>query len=255
MRASRVKAASFVPTASHSDTIRLVPETVKEILRHKNEPLVHLSMTLPRVAGARPTPSLRRLQRHYQYLQRRFGGLTKNALCKSARKERERAQKGELPFVPYLADLQYTESFNAQGFVSLFYDRSVDMGGVKKVALRGADTWDVRSGGPVTLSMFFPEEKHVEKMILNEIVAQARRRTESGVAFYFEDLRQNMKKHFDREQFYLTPQGLVVFYQPSTVTPAEYGVPEFLFPKEKLGYFPPCQIESETLPKADEIGA
>ena len=58
------------------------------------------------------------------------------------------------------------------------------------------------------------------------------------------DYRRALRRHFSSRRFYLTPQGLVFFYQPGCAAPANQGPLTFLVPYSEKGPHLPHKAES-----------
>ena len=51
---------------------------------------------------------------------------------------------------------------------------------------------------------------------------------------YFDDYQDLIKKNFNPQSFYLTPNGLVIYYQQYEVGPYAAGIIEFTIPYEQI---------------------
>ena len=78
----------------------------------------------------------------------------------------------------------------------------------------------------------------IYEYILDEI-----QREESS---YYENYKVNARKHLQEENYFLTPQGVALFYPPDTIAPEEKGVLHFTIPYSLLEeYQIPRQMEEE----------
>ncbi len=231
-----------------------MPEQVKisthrrtETFRYRNNVVLTATSELPVISPTKPPVVATKINVHYRALGRRFNRHAQK-MAKEAEKWFLEAQKENFPFHPYESLLTYTVTFNQDCYLSLYYNWYDFTGGAHGNTVREADTWDLTTGKLCRLADFFPKKKSPEKLILPVVYAQALARQESGEDFYFDDLRKNLKKYFDPEQFYLTPEGLAVFYQQITISPYSSGFATFVLPWAELGIRPPVCPAKESFP-------
>ena len=92
--------------------------------------------------------------------------------------------------------------------------------------LRRGDTWDLCSGYPIPLSACFPRRSPIRKTLLSAAAEAIRRRPGP----WRENWQLPLRRNFNRENFFLTPEGLRFFWQMYALAPAELGCPTFLLP-------------------------
>lgn len=111
--------------------------------------------------------------------------------------------------------------------VSIYIDRYEYTGGAHGNTVRSAQTWLLPKGRPVSLHELFacPQEESME-YLFRVIEAQIKREPE----IYFENAGELARKNFNKENFYCTPGGLVVFYQQYDIAPYSSGIRRFLIP-------------------------
>ena len=66
-----------------------------------------------------------------------------------------------------------------------------------------------------------------------------------------EDWQLRLRRSFNRENFFLSPEGLLVFWQMYALGGTELGVPSFLLPYGEEG----CRFPGEAPPAEKESGA
>ena len=64
----------------------------------------------------------------------------------------------------------------------------------------------------------------------NLAAEEIRRRERSGAARYHEDWPRLLRRRFNPQNYYLTPEGLTVFYPMYAIAPPAEGIPTFLLP-------------------------
>lgn len=149
------------------------------------------------------------------------------------------AQQEGFPFNPYGAGLFYQVTFNQDCFLSMYRDQYQYTGGAHPNTVRYSDTWDLRTGMVVPLSSFFPSEPHYQQVLLAMILKQADKIMAEN-PIYFDDYRQLIVQRFDPASYYLSPCGLVIYYQQYDIAPYSTGIVEFTIPFTALKRRPSC---------------
>ena len=191
-------------------------------------PVLTAAVSLPRPADDR-SRAARRIRRFYQLQARSYLRYCENWLFPWTAAEYRHALEVSGPLPCCTAQLTHRITFCRDGICSLYTESRERMGGRTEVLRRG-DTWELNTGCPVPLTAFFPKREPVKKTLLalaeREIIAQE----SAGVARYHDKWRQQLRRSFNRENFFLTPEGLSVFWPMYAIAPAAEGIPTFTLP-------------------------
>ena len=128
----------------------------------------------------------------------------------------------------FLVTFQVT--YNSGCVVSLYMDQYEFEGGAHGSTQRTSQTWDFSTGKRMQLSDFYPHNPSYREEIQNQIQSGIGRRLEQEPSTYFEDYPELLRNTFNAESFYLTPEGLVIYYQQYDIAPYSTGMPQFLLP-------------------------
>ena len=167
------------------------------------------------------------------YYRKRVVELSDYALKKlypSATKEYEFRLEEEFPFNPYFLESNYVVKYLNYPIISLYMDKYEFTGGAHGMTFRDSQTWNLTYGKKLSLSQLFKKNYSFKKNILAEIKKQAHRREESKADIYFDQLDESIERYFDSKNFYLTKQGIVIYYPLYTIAPYSEGIQEFLIP-------------------------
>ena len=202
-------------TQLHTEAMTTEREwTVEEI------PVLTAAVSLPEPVPAADRTS-RRIRRYYQLQCRSFLRYCETYLLPLAAEEYQAALAASQPLPRLRAELTYQVTYNEGGLWSL-YTQSREQGPGGQVSLlRRGDTWDLASGYPAALSSLFPRRS-------------GWKREAAGVSRYHEGVRRLLRRHFNPQSFYLTAEGVVVFYPMYAIAPAMEGIPTFLVPWEAI---------------------
>lgn len=187
-------------------------------------PVLHAVATLPR-----PEPVqggiCRRIDRFYRLQSRAYLRYCERFLFPQAREECRSALAASAPFTPTEAELTYQVTYNEGGLWSL-YTQSREGGAP---AVRRGDTWDLATGYPAALSAFFPAKSPWKRHLLALAAGDLERRETAGVIRLREDWRRQLRRKFNPNHFYLTAEGIVLFYPVYTLSPSSI-IPTIVLP-------------------------
>lgn len=131
------------------------------------------------------------------------------------------------PFNPYTALLKYQVTYNNNCNLSFYYDNYQYTGGAHGTTLRKSNTFDLKTGLPATLNTFV---RTSHKNLLDQIISQATKNLAANPGIYFDDYPQLIVKNFNPNSFYLTNNGIVIYYQQYEIAPYSTGIVEFTIP-------------------------
>ncbi len=134
------------------------------------------------------------------------------------------------PFHSYELVETFESTYCRKPMISLFYEIYEFTGGAHGNTIRKGNTWDMEKGTIISLSSLFVRNYDFTSVLLEYIESEAKRRQMAGMAHYFENLEENLKKYFDPANFYLTTEGLAVFYPLYTIAPYSEGIQVFIIP-------------------------
>ena len=206
-----------------SVAVRPVPK--ERVLTLEGEPVLTVSLRFPAPEG--DTPPLRRIGRCFARQARAWQARWEGPLYAMACAALTGAREQSRPFVPWTAALDFTVTRNGGGLLSLHTDAAERHGAARPLLIRSGETWDLSSGTPVPLSALFPPRAHWRRQVLAAVKAQCAGRAASGEFLFYEDWSRRAAADFDPDNFYLTEDGIVVFYPLHTLCPAAEGIPEF----------------------------
>lgn len=147
----------------------------------------------------------------------------------------DESQQEDYPFHPWEAYIMYQLTHNADGLLSLYIDQYLYFGGAHGSTLRSSATWELTQGTQRTLDSFGKPGTDYQSFILETIVQQARyNAAHDPDVMYFDDYPDLIKENFDPQSFYLTPDGLVIYYQQYEIGPYVMGLIEFTIPTDAL---------------------
>jgi hypothetical protein len=188
-------------------------------------PVLSAVVSLPQPGSVSDRLS-RRIFRYYQQQCRAYLKYCEQDLFPRARAAYRAALAISAPLPLFRAELTYQITFQDSHFLSL-YTQSKESDGEHIWQARRSDTWDLSTGYPVPLSDFFPSRSPWKRQILEQVAEAIQTQEATGTAQYHAHRRQELRRHFNPRNYYLTPEGLMVFFPMYAIAPPFEGIPAF----------------------------
>lgn len=131
------------------------------------------------------------------------------------------------PFRPWQVRLTTCITRQEDGLLSLWQEAVERWGFERPLVHRMGDTWSLPDGVPRSLAAFFPGQKRWKKSVLAKVERQVEERLNSGLSLLDSDCAARLKKEFDPRRFYVTEQGIEVFYPLYVLGAGAEGIPVF----------------------------
>ena len=148
----------------------------------------------------------------------------KNILFKEAMDLYDFNYSNGYPIMVYELVFKYTITYNKEPIISLYQDEYIFSGGAHGNTVRTSQNWNFECGNQFTLSDIYCNNPNYILFILQEINKQV---AEQGVELYFADYCSLVLDTFNINQFYITPNYVVVYFMQYDIAPYSTGIPEF----------------------------
>lgn len=196
---------------------------MQDVMKYNGETVLRYRIEYPVFHWPRQAP--KRINRYYQQLaQFQRHSIQSELYCQAVRQYRY-AIKNDLPMPVYEVQIDFVVTDQTECSASLYMERYEFTGGAHGNTLRTSQTWNVPQAFRLSLGQILRcgDPKHY---LLEHIQSQIAKNPDN----YFDNGSMLAVKTFNPNQFYCTPQGLVIYYQPYDIAPHSSGVPEFLIP-------------------------
>ncbi|MCX7772019.1 MAG: DUF3298 and DUF4163 domain-containing protein [Clostridia bacterium] len=204
-------------------------QTIKDKLYHNKVLMVDVKIDYPSITqGYEGDPM--RFNMHYRQKAQKNYRYASTKLYQAAVKQYTIAKPQGVPFNNFEFVEAFEPTYCRKPFISLYYDLYEFTGGAHGNTIRKGNTWDMRRGVMLPLEAFFDKDYDYQAVMLRYIESEARRRQITGMATYFDGLHENLKKYFDAQNYYLTEEGLAIFYPLYTIAPYVDGIQVFIIP-------------------------
>jgi Protein of unknown function (DUF3298). len=129
--------------------------------------------------------------------------------------------------LPYNYNTEIVVTMNQDNLFGCYLNEYIYTGGAHGNLIRSSYNYDLYNCSIISLNTFFVKENSYQ-CILERIINQIKNSKE--VEIYFNDYTSLITKYFNPEQFYLTPNGIVIYYSLYDIAPYYMGIPMFLIP-------------------------
>lgn len=203
---------------------------LEQDLKYKDVPVLHYRIEYPRFSQPDHQHRLNTINEWYraqaENLQREY----ETELYWDAAATYDNSVDNDFPFHNYDAITEFAVTYNDEGVLSLYSEDYIYSGGAHGSTRRHSETWNTKTGQRIHLYQFAGDPAEFRAEILEHVRKQIERQRESGERGYFDDYARLISEHFNPENFYLTPEGLVIYYQQYDIAPYASGIPEFTIP-------------------------
>lgn len=139
------------------------------------------------------------------------------------------------PVREFEAYVNYEVTFNQDCALSLYFEQYEYSGGAHGLTVRNSDTWDLKRSRRMDLSDFYPNNSDYKDEIIQNIITQIETQIAAGSGMYFENYKQLVIDTFKPNNFFLTPEGVAIYFQQYDIAPYASGLPTFIIPYNSIG--------------------
>lgn len=202
----------------------------------EEELLLHYKIEYPQFAYSCQKKELDPLNCYYRERARKQQAEFEKELYAAALQQYQDAMKNDFPFHPYEAYVTYSVTYNQDCVISLYSDVYTFTGGAHGNTIRQSETWNIQQGTRMDLFCMIKDPSYVVVMICKQIATQI----SHGEDWYFEDYPKLVMETFNPESFYLTEDGVTIYFQQYDIAPYSSGIVEFVLPWCNKVHQPNC---------------
>ncbi len=199
-------------------------------LKYDDTVVLTYKIEFPQFSSRIYAKAAQRMNTYYESSALSFLRYIKKTMYHQAVEQYIYSKENGYPVMVFEAEQVYTITLTANRYVSLYTDQYTYTGGAHGSTVRSSETWGLPLGRQIPLGALFPRGFDYRTYIINMIIREIQRQNAAGDSVYFDDYPENVRNTFQENQFYLTPQGIVVYFQQYDIAPYSTGIPEFLIP-------------------------
>lgn len=207
-------------------------QRIESLLYYKMKPVLEIRIDYPHFTGKIPKKSENRINEYYRLNAKKQNAYARTQLYTQAVNNYRYAAKNGYEFNFYTLYNTFEPTFLSPGLISLYMDSSEYTGGAHPNTTRSAQTWDAQTGKRLHMRDFFKPSFPYQKFFIDYIIQEVE--SSENKEEYFDDTPRLIKKHFRERNFYLSPEGFVIFYPLYTIAPYYMGIQTFTIPYGQL---------------------
>lgn len=205
-------------------------KVLKQDMYYKNHKILQYKIKYPRFISGTYRTLANKLNSLYRTKAVMYEKNNVMNLYQMAMVDYEHSVANNFPIHLYEAYVAYVVPYNQNCVLSLYFDQYEYTGGAHGLTLRFSDTWNLQSSKRMELADFFPNNTDYKEFIIQYIISEIEKQTADGNMMYFENYEQLVTENFKPKNFYLTTEGLVIYYQQYDIAPYASGMPTFTIP-------------------------
>ncbi len=212
--------------------MQVVNAVLSDKIYYDDEIVLTYNINYPQFISNKCPKNLTKLNAFYKENAEIFEQYCRDTLFTEAVEQYHEMKENNFPFHPYEAIVEYKVTYLTCQFIGLYFDKYIYTGGAHGNTVRHSDTWNLSTGRTMNISEYFPDKPNyideILSFIVDEITDQLKDPDLKGT--YFETYPQDVYDTWNEDDFYLTPSGIVVYFQQYAIAPYSSGILEFLIP-------------------------
>lgn len=209
----------------------ITPSVLRNTLSFNGIPVMVYNIKYPVFTSTCSQAAVRSINQFYNFLAKEKENYCKTVLYPQAVESAQYIQKNYPPFHSYEYDMVYKVTFSSGCITSLYVDQYTFMGGAHGSTVRTSDTWNLSTGRRILLQDLYPHESLYQQNIGSRIQYQIAGLLKDNPASFFDDYPKLLVDTFNPDSFYLSPDGVIIYFQQYEIAPYASGLPEFLLPQ------------------------
>ncbi|ROR22089.1 uncharacterized protein DUF3298 [Mobilisporobacter senegalensis] len=153
-----------------------------------------------------------------------------NRLYQIAVEEFQKSKTYGTPVRVFEIYMDYQVTFNQDCALSLYFDQYEYTGGPHGRTNRFSYSWDIQEGKPIYFRDLFYESPSYKEYILNRLREQIESQLKKNQNLYYEYYYIIISEKFSENNFYLTTEGIAIYFQEYDIAPFASGILIFKIP-------------------------
>lgn len=222
-----------------NNQVHVEQEVISRDLYYDQIVLLSYTIQYPQFSSESFQPAVQCINQFYREKVIAYQLYFETKLFRQAMEQYQNAIENKYPVMKFEAFVVYTVTYNENCTISVYCDSYEFTGGAHGNTLRFSETWNLNCGKQTKLCELFASPNYkcdIIKMINCQIAEQIK----NGTNQYFENYSELVAQNFNEDNFYLTPQGVVIYFQEYDIAPHSSGLPTFLLPFSAGCAIRPC---------------
>ena len=196
---------------------------IQKELKYENVVVLKYHIEYPRITKESNNIPSMKFNIYNEQIAKQIQRKAENELYKEAVELYKYNKKNNYPIMVYEIYRTFEITLNTNNTISLYADEYVFTGGAHGTTTRTSQTWNMTNGRLINLYELYRGNPYFILDILKEISKQINQNKE----IYFEEACCMAIDNFNPQNFYLTTNGIVIYYQQYDIAPYSSGIRTF----------------------------
>lgn len=210
--------------------------TVEKIVHNdNNDEIMNITITYPAIKNENNIEALEKINDYYIEFAQNYILNIENEEKAFAQEDFESARADKREFIPheYANDVELKYNGKLVSFLNIQY---MNTGGAHPNSIQVADTFDLATGEKLTLEeVMGKNQDDVKNIVLEKVISEIEKVEGTDEFYYYETYKDDIKTTFKPEDYFITNEGLCIFYQQYSIAPYVAGFPTFMISNDELG--------------------
>ena len=208
--------------------IEIVENVIEKELYYKNTVVLKYTIKYPSITWARNRFVQRKFNSYNYERAMELAQYAEMDLFKEAKELFDYNSSKGYPVMVFEVYYTYEVTYQNNSVVSLYTDEYMFLGGAHGNTKRESQNWNMQNGRFIELKDLYPNDSYYIINILKNINSQIAKQISSGQNQYFDNYCQLVLENFNLDSFYITKEGVVIFFNQYEIAPYSSGIPTFL---------------------------
>ena len=205
-------------------------ENIESLLYRENKPILELKISYPQIMGPLSKQAEFHFNDYYRKQSRQINLYARTKLHRRASEECRSADEKEYDFTMHSHIRTFSVPRLDPRYTSIILDQYHYEGRLHGMTQRTGNTWDLSRGVVVPLSYFFRKNAAYRGRIMDYICNQIKQQKEGGEIPFFENPLRIAKTFFQEANYYLSNDGIILYYPLYTLAPYCAGILSYKIP-------------------------
>ncbi len=210
-------------------------KVIQQNMYYKDQSIVKYTIKYPQFISTHYQVFLDKLNSFYRTRALMYERSNIMNLYQMAMVDYEYSIANDFPVRQSEAYVDFEVTYNQNCAISIYFDQYEYAGGAHGLTIRSSDTWNIKRSKKIELSDLYPQRNKLKDYLAGIIISQIDAGYEPGNSIYFEDYAKLVNENLKINNFYLTPEGVVIYFQQYDIAPYSSGIPTFVIPYQAGG--------------------
>lgn len=214
-------------------------QILQQEMYYKNHMIMKYTIKYPKFISEKYLTLARKLNTLYRTKALMYERSNVMNLYQMAMVEYEYSLANNFPIRVFEAYIDYFVTYNESCALSLYFDQYEYAGGAHGLTIRSSDTWNLKKSKRMDLNEFFPEQEDYREYVIDTLNQMIEEEMSGNNPIYFENYSQLVRDNFKANNYYLTEEGVAIYFQQYDIAPYSSGIPTLVIPYSPNGPIEP----------------